>query len=108
MRGLYLMIGDASPKTPLQAVILSIHFFHLLYYNNSITGGMRMNEFTLSKELIEQEYKFAWFDFCTAHTEDDQWNARKRMARLERSAAEMYGFDYADSLLERAKADGIM
>ena len=49
-----------------------------------------MNEFTLSKELFEQEYKFAWFDFCTAHTEDDQWNARKRMARLERSAAEMY------------------
>lgn len=67
-----------------------------------------MSEFTLSKELIENEYKFAWFDFCMAHTEDDQWKARKRMARLERTAAEMYGFDYADSLLERAKANVIM
>ena len=67
-----------------------------------------MNELKLSKELIEQEYKFAWFDFCMAHTDDDQWEARKRMARLERTAAEMYGFDYADSLLERAKADGII
>ena len=73
-----------------------------------MSGDLYMNDLKLSKELIEKEYKFAWFDFCMAHTEDDQWKARKRMARLERSAAEMYGFGYADSLLEQAKADGIM
>ena len=67
-----------------------------------------MNDLKLSKELIENEYKFAWFDFCMAHTEDDQWQARKRMARLEKTAAEMYGFDYADSLLERAKTEVIL
>ena len=67
-----------------------------------------MSENIFSKESIEKEYNFAWFDFCMAHTDDDQWKARKRMARLERTAAEMYGFDYADSLLERAKVDGII
>lgn len=34
----------------------------------------------------------------TAHTEDEQWNARKRMAQVERTASELYGFAYADQL----------
>ena len=56
------------------------------------------------REYIVQQYRQAWLEYRTAHTEDDQWDARKSMARLERMAAEMYGFDFADSL-QRLKED---
>lgn len=29
---------------------------------------------------------------------DEQWQARKRMAAVERTASELYGFKYADEL----------
>lgn len=29
---------------------------------------------------------------------DEQWDARKRMAQVEHTASEIYGFEYADSL----------
>lgn len=40
----------------------------------------------------------AVLDYQTAHNEDEQWSARKLMALTERTAAELYGFEYADSL----------
>ena len=36
-------------------------------------------------------------------TEEDQWKVMKLMARLERNALEIYRFDCANSLFERAK-----
>lgn len=50
------------------------------------------------REYIAQQYRQAWIEYRTAHTEDEQWVARKSMARLERMAAEMYGFEFSDSL----------
>lgn len=52
----------------------------------------------VSKEYIEREYHLAMLDFRTAKNEDEQWNARKTMARLEQIAAQEFGFDYADEL----------
>ena len=40
-------------------------------------------------------------DFHTARNEDEQWEARKTMARLEQIAAQEYGFAYADELHEK-------
>lgn len=36
----------------------------------------------------------------TDHREylDEQWDARKRMAQTERTASELYGFEFADQL----------
>lgn len=45
--------------------------------------------------LIEQ-HKLAIYDFVTAINENQQWDARKNMARIERTAIELYG----DELIE--------
>jgi hypothetical protein len=50
------------------------------------------------KEYIEERYRLAYLDYQTARTENEQFAARKEMARLERFAAEDYGYDYADEL----------
>ena len=52
----------------------------------------------VTKEYIEREYKLAVLEYKTAHTEDEQWSARKTMARLEQIASQEYGFEYADEL----------
>ena len=41
------------------------------------------------KSYLDEQYKLAVLDFQTAHTEDEQWNARKRMAQVERTASEL-------------------
>lgn len=58
----------------------------------------------LDKDYIERNYRMAVLDFQTARNEDEQWDARKAMARLERLAVQMYGTDYADDLHERQLA----
>lgn len=50
------------------------------------------------RAYLDEQYRLAVLDFQTAHSEDEQWSARKRMADVERTAAELYGFSYADSL----------
>lgn len=52
----------------------------------------------VSKEYIEREYHLAVLDFKAAHNEDEQWEARKTMARLEQIATQEYGFAYSDEL----------
>lgn len=54
----------------------------------------------LDKHYIEQMYKIAYVDYLTAKNDDEQWDARKRMAKLQRIASETYGFEYADNLKE--------
>lgn len=58
----------------------------------------------MDKTYIEREYRLAWLDFKTAHTEDEQWDARKRMAKLKALASELFGFEYADSLQSVARS----
>ena len=44
------------------------------------------------KEYLDEQYKLAALDYRTAHTDEEQWNARKRMAQTERTASELYDF----------------
>ena len=57
------------------------------------------------REYLDEEYRLAVLDFRCAHNEDEQWNARKRMAQTERTASELYGFDFADSLHKKYLGD---
>lgn len=50
------------------------------------------------KDYLDEQYRLAVLDYQTAHNGDEQWQARKQMAQTERTAAELYGFEYADSL----------
>ena len=57
----------------------------------------------LSKKYLEREYHQAILEFKGAINEDARWQARKAMANLERCAAEMWGFQYAEELHELIK-----
>lgn len=57
----------------------------------------------VSKEYLEREYRLAILDFKTAKSEEEQWSARKIMARLEEIAAKAFGFDYVDELKNQGK-----
>ena len=52
----------------------------------------------MHKQYIEEQYRLAQLDFEIARNEEEQWDARRRMSRLMRLAAELYGFAYADAL----------
>lgn len=52
------------------------------------------------KGYLLQQYKLAISDFKVARSEDEQWNARKQMARIERTAFELYGKDLDESFEE--------
>lgn len=52
----------------------------------------------LTKEYLERTYKQAVLEYRCAHNEDEQWQARKEMARLEQIAMQEFGFEYADAL----------
>ena len=58
----------------------------------------------IDKSYIEHEYKLAILDFRIAKNEDEQWNARKSMAKLEQIAMQEFGFEYADQLHALIKA----
>lgn len=55
----------------------------------------------MDKKYIEEQYHLAMLDFFTAKNEDEQWEARKTMARLEQIAMQEYGFNYADELNQK-------
>ena len=50
------------------------------------------------KMYLDEQYKVAYLDYKCAHTEDERRDARKRMANVERTASELYGFVFADQL----------
>ena len=52
----------------------------------------------MDKKYIENQDHLAVLDFQTARNEEEQWEARKTMARLEQIAMQEYGFAYADDL----------
>lgn len=55
----------------------------------------------ITKEYLEREYRLAVLDFKTAKNEDEQWEARKTMARLEQIATQEFGTEYADELHDK-------
>lgn len=50
------------------------------------------------RPYLDKQYKLAMHDLKFACSEDEQWQARHRMAELERTAMELYGFEYSDNL----------
>ena len=59
----------------------------------------------ISKEYIEEHYRVAELSYKTAVNEDERHRAMREMADLERTASEMYGFDYADRLGEELRKE---
>ena len=55
----------------------------------------------MDKAYIEESYRIACLDFKLAHNEEEQWEARKAMAKLEELAAVEYGLAYADELHQK-------
>lgn len=58
----------------------------------------------MDKGYLTEQYRLAILDFQTAHNEDEQWSARKQMARIERTAFELYGKDLDESF-EKMKSE---
>lgn len=52
----------------------------------------------MSKELILDLYKTAYLDFKCAHSEDEQWDVRKRMASLEYTGISLYGEEFIKAI----------
>ena len=69
----------------------------VIYYNNVIKKDIS----DLNYKITTGEEQEAVLEFRTARNEDEQWEARKTMARLEQIAAQEYGFTYADELHEK-------
>lgn len=53
---------------------------------------------TDQKEYLREQYKLAWSDFLIARSEDEQWEARKILAKIEQTAIELYGNGFAEDL----------
>lgn len=53
---------------------------------------------TEQKEYLKEQYKLAWSDFRVARSEDEQWEARKSLAKIEQTAVELYGNRFAEEL----------
>ena len=60
-----------------------------------------MGEGRLNKKYIEEQYQLAILDFMTPHNEDERWESRKTMARLEQIAMQEYDIAYADELHQK-------
>lgn len=56
-----------------------------------------------NKDYIEREYKQAISDFKVAYDDNERWECRKVMAKLELLACEFYGYEYVDDVLEKFK-----
>lgn len=57
-----------------------------------------MSEVKLSKDYLIKSYRQALLDFYGALNDEEQWSARRTMARLEQLAMLQYSFDFADEL----------
>ena len=55
----------------------------------------------MDKTYLLIQYHCAVLDFMAAKNEDEQWKARKEMARIEQTAGELFGFEFVDELRKR-------
>lgn len=76
----------------------SLFYLRMKEYRNKKEGKQ------MEKSYIEEQYKLAISDFNVARNEDEQWEARKTMARLEQIAEQAYGANYADQLAQLKKS----
>lgn len=52
----------------------------------------------MEKEYIKKQYHQAMLEFKTAHDEDAQWQYRKVMASLEKTALELFGEQFLNKI----------
>lgn len=52
----------------------------------------------MDKEYLRKQYHQAMLEFETAISEDVQWKYRKQMARIERTAIELFGDEFLDEI----------
>lgn len=52
----------------------------------------------MDKEYLRKQYHQSMLEFRAAHTEDEQWKARKQMARIERTALELFGDSFLNEI----------
>ena len=52
----------------------------------------------MDKEYIRKQYHQAMLEFETAISEDAQWQARGQMARIERTALELFGEEFVNEI----------
>lgn len=45
----------------------------------------------MDREYLRRQYHLAVLELKTAHNEDEQWQAREQMARIERTVLELLG-----------------
>lgn len=69
-----------------------------LFYRNMKEMGSMMKRTVDQRAYLMEQYKLAISDFKVAKNEDEQWKARKELAKLEQTAVEMYGNAFCDEL----------
>ena len=52
----------------------------------------------MDKEYLQKQYHLSVLEYKTAHTEDAQWKAREQMARIERTAIELFGDEFVNEI----------
>lgn len=52
----------------------------------------------MDKEYLKKQYHLALLEFKTARNEDAQWQVREQMAKIERTALELFGEDFLNQL----------
>lgn len=69
-----------------------------LFYRNMKERESMMEKNVDQRSYLMEQYKIAINDFKLAINEDEQWKARKELAKLEQTAVEMYGNAFCDEL----------
>ena len=52
----------------------------------------------MDKEYLRKQYHQAMLEYKTAISEDAQWRYRKVMARIERTALELFGDEFVNEI----------
>lgn len=52
----------------------------------------------MNKEYLSEHYHQTILEFKTAISEDAQWKARENMARIERTALELFGEEFVNEI----------
>ena len=55
----------------------------------------------MDKEYLRKQYHLAMLEFKTAISEDAQWHAREQMARIERTALELFGENFVNEIRKK-------
>lgn len=52
----------------------------------------------MDREYLKKQYRQAILEFKTAHNEDAQWQVREQMARIERTAIDLFGEEFVNEI----------